>query len=96
MPAYVIYLGEVLDPDRYEEYKPLSAASILDAGGRFLVRGAAATPLEGDAPPPRTVVIEFPDRQSALDWYHGEGYTAAREVREGAAHAHMYVVDGVE
>ena len=52
--------------------------------------------LEGTAPPSRTVVIEFPTRQAAVDWYHGAAYTEARKVREGAAVANMYVVDGYD
>jgi uncharacterized protein (DUF1330 family) len=95
MPAYVIYQGEVLDPERYEAYKPLAAASIAAAGGRYVVRGGDVEVLEGDEPAGRTVVLEFPTMQAAVDWYRGEGYAEARRVREGAARARMYVVDGV-
>jgi uncharacterized protein (DUF1330 family) len=93
--AYVIYQGEVLDPERYEEYKPLAAASVEAAGGRYLVRGGAVEVLEGDAPAGRTVVVEFPTMQAAVDWYHGARYEEARRVRQGAARARMYVVDGM-
>jgi uncharacterized protein (DUF1330 family) len=96
MPAYVIYQGEVVDQDRYDEYRPLAAESIAAAGGRYVVRGGDVEVLEGEPPAGRTVVLEFPTRQAAIDWYHGEQYVAAREVREGAATARMYVVDGYE
>lgn len=95
MAAYVIYQGEVLDPERYEAYKPAAAASIEAAGGRYLVRGGDVAVLEGDPPAGRTVVLEFPTRRAALDWYHGERYREARRLRDGAARARMYVVDGV-
>jgi uncharacterized protein (DUF1330 family) len=91
----VIYQGEVLDPERYEEYKTLAAASITAAGGRYVVRGGDAELLEGDAPAGRTVVLEFPTRQAAVDWYRSDEYTEIRKVRVGAARARMYVVDGV-
>jgi uncharacterized protein (DUF1330 family) len=94
--AYVIYQGEVLDPVRYEEYKTRAAASLAAASARYVVRGGDVDVLEGDAPAGRTVVVEFPSRQAAIDWYHGAEYTAARAIRAGAAHARMYVVDGVE
>jgi uncharacterized protein (DUF1330 family) len=93
--AYVIYQGEVLDPERYEEYKTLAAASIVAAGGRYVVRGGDAEVLEGNAPAGRTVVLEFPTRQAAIDWYRSDEYTEIRKIREGAARARMYVVDGV-
>lgn len=95
MAAYVIYQGEVLDPARYEEYKSLAAASIIAAGGRYVVRGGDAEALEGDAPAGRTVVLEFPTRQAAIDWYRSDEYSEIRKIREGAARARMYVVDGV-
>jgi uncharacterized protein (DUF1330 family) len=95
MPAYVIYQGEVTDPQRYEEYKTRASHSILAAGGRYVVRGGDVEVLEGEPPAGRTVVLEFPDREAALDWYRGQNYTEARQIRQGAATARMYVVDGV-
>jgi uncharacterized protein (DUF1330 family) len=95
MPAYVIYQGEVLDPERYDEYKAKGAASILAAGGRYLVRGGDVEVLEGEAPAGRTVVLEFSSMQAAMDWYRSDEYTEIRKIREGAARARMYVVEGV-
>ena len=94
MSAYVIYEGEVLDPERYEDYKPKAAASIVAAGGTYLVRGGDVEVLEGEAPAGRTVVLEFPTMQAALAWYRSEEYTEVRKIREGAARARVYVVDG--
>ena len=96
MAAYVIYQGDVTDPERYEKYKVLAAASIVAAGGRYIVRGGDVEALEGDAPAGRTVVLEFATRQAAVDWYRSDEYTAIRQIREGAARARLYVVDGVE
>jgi uncharacterized protein (DUF1330 family) len=93
--AYVIYQGEVLDPARYDEYKTKAAASILAAGGTYVVRGGDVEVLEGEAPAGRTVVLAFPTRQAAIDWYRSDEYTQIRKIREGAARARMYVVDGV-
>ena len=95
MAAYVIYQGEILDPDRYDEYKPKAAASIIAAGGKYVVRGGDIEVLEGEPPAGRTVVLEFPTRQAAIDWYRSDEYTEVRKIREGAARARLYVVDGV-
>ena len=91
MAAYVIYQGEVTDPAHYEVYKEQAAASIAAAGGRYVVRGGEIEVLEGDAPAGRTVVLEFPTRRAALDWYRGDRYTEVRKLREGAARARLYV-----
>ncbi len=96
MAAHVIYQGEVLDAERYEEYKAQAAPSIVAAGGRYLVRGSQAEALEGDSPSGRTVLLEFPTMESAIDWYRSEEYSAIRKLREGVARANIYVVDGLE
>jgi uncharacterized protein (DUF1330 family) len=95
MPAYVIFQGDVQDEALYEEYKPKAAASIAAAGGRFLVRGGPAEQLEGDPVAGRNVVIEFPDRESALSWYHGDAYAEARALRQRASVGRMVLVEGV-
>ena len=95
MAAYVIYQGEVLDPERYEEYKVLAADSIAAAGGRYIVRGGEVDVLEGEPPSGRTVVIEFPTMEMARAWYDGARYTAAPSRTARAAAARMYAVDGV-
>lgn len=96
MAAYVIFQAEVTDEEQYTRYRAVSPATITAAGGRFISRGGATTHLEGDAVPGRTVIVEFPNRQAALDWYHGEEYVAARALRADAATGRMYVVDGID
>ena len=91
MAAYVIYEGEVLDQERYEDYKPKAAASIVAAGGRYLIRGGEVEVL---APAGRTVVLEFSTMQAARAWYRTEEYNEIRKIREGAARVRMYIVDG--
>jgi uncharacterized protein (DUF1330 family) len=93
--AYIIDQGEVLDAKRYDEYKAKAAASILVAGGEYLVRGGDVGVLEGESPPGRTVVLKFPSMKAALDSYRSDEYIEIRKIREGAARARMYVVDGV-
>ncbi|MDQ6695969.1 MAG: DUF1330 domain-containing protein [Actinomycetota bacterium] len=95
MTAYVIYQGEIIDPERYDEYKAKAAASIAAAGGRYIVRGGSVEVLEGDPPSGRTVVLEFPTMKAAVEWYQSAEYTEIRKIREGAALARMYVVDGI-
>ena len=96
MTAYVIYQGEVTDPARYEVYKEQAAASIVAAGGRYIARGGDVEVLEGDAPAGRTVVLAFPTRRAAVDWYRSPEYTQIKQLREGAALARLYVIDGVD
>jgi uncharacterized protein (DUF1330 family) len=93
--AYVVYQGEVTDPEGYERYKVLAQESIAAAGGRYVVRGGEVTVLEGDGPDGRVVLLEFPSVAAALAWYDGPAYREARALRAQVARARMYVVDGV-
>jgi uncharacterized protein (DUF1330 family) len=95
VPAYVIVTVDVTDPDQYEQYRPLAAASIEAAGGRYCARGGAVEVLEGDRAPGRVVIIEFPDVGSARGWYDGAAYRDARAVRAGAAVGSFLLVEGV-
>lgn len=93
-PAYVICDIDVSDPAGYDRYKQLSAPSVERHGGRYLVRGGDPQPLEGDWQPGRVVVLEFDDAAAARAWYESDDYTAARELRQGAATASFLLVQG--
>jgi uncharacterized protein (DUF1330 family) len=94
MTAYVLVDVEVTDPERYEEYKALGAASVEQHGGRYVVRGGAAEVLEGDRIPNRLVVLEFPDIETARRWYDSPEYRSARAARAGAATGTFILVEG--
>lgn len=94
MSAYVVYQADVTDPEQYAVYRAHTGPAIEKVGGRFLVRGGDFEVIEGEPPAGRTVLIEFPSYQVAIDFVRGE-YQEIRKLREGAATARMYVVDGV-
>jgi uncharacterized protein (DUF1330 family) len=96
MPAYVIVDVEVTDPERYEQYKAATPATIAAADGRFLVRGGELTILEGDWQPARLVVLEFENLAAAESWYESEAYQAAKKLRGGGARMRMVAVQGLE
>jgi uncharacterized protein (DUF1330 family) len=94
MPAYVIADVKVGNPVGYEPYRPLAAASIARFGGRFLVRGGTAELLEGTSEPERTVVIEFPDIDTARRWYNSDEYQQALKIRQANSTARVILVEG--
>jgi uncharacterized protein (DUF1330 family) len=94
MPAYVIAEIQITDPVAYDDYRPLAAASIARFGGRFIVRGGKADLLEGEPPPERIVVIEFPDPDIARRWYNSEEYQAALKIRQAASLGRVLLVEG--
>lgn len=94
MPAYIIADVKVTNPAGYEPYRPLAAASIARFGGRFLVRGGKAELLEGAGEPERSVVIEFPDVDTARRWYHSEEYQQALKIRQANSTGRLILVEG--
>ena len=96
MPAYVIVDIDVTDPERYEQYKAATPATITAADGRYLVRGGGITILEGDWQPSRLVVLEFESLAAAERWYESAAYQAAKKLREGGARMRMVAVQGLE
>ena len=95
MPAYVINDMEITDPQRFEEYKRLSPPTVAAYGGRFLARGGAVSPLEGDWQPRRLVMLEFPSMAQAQAWLDSPEYAPARRLRQLSANSRMVVIEGM-
>lgn len=83
----------VLGPD-VTEYLARIDATLVPFGGRFLVHGAPATALEG-AWSGDLVIIEFPDRPSAEEWYRSPAYQAILPLRTRNARSTVVLVDAV-
>lgn len=94
MPAYVIVDVEIHDPERYEEYKRLTPATLEKYGGRFVVRGGRCATLEGDWQPGRIVVLEFDSVEQARRWWDSPEYAPAKALRQSIATTGMIVVEG--
>ena len=95
MAGYIIGEIEITDPAIYETYRPLAAASVARHGGRFIVRGGAATRLEGQGDPKRVVVMEFPSLEAARAFYESEDYQVARKVRLASSRGRLLLVEGL-
>lgn len=93
--GYWIAHGRVDDPEKYDLYRAANAAPLAEYGGRFLVRGGARETVEGSALP-RTVVIEFPSYQAALDCYASDSYQAALKLRQGISTSDLVIAEGWE
>ena len=72
-----------------------SEAQLLHAPRRFLVRGGTREVPEGKVRG-RTVVLEFPSFQAALDCYGSPEYQAAKALRAGKGELDLVVVEGYD
>lgn len=95
MPAYVVSLIRITDPDQYARYTTIAGPAMVKYGGRFIIRGGAPQVLEGPPGINRTVVAEFESVEAARRFYDSPEYREARAAREGAAEFSMVVAEGL-
>ena len=92
MSAYILVQVDIYDNEVYEEYKKLTPDSLIPYGGEFIIRGLPVEAIEGEWKHDRMVLLKFPDRQKALDWYNSENYQKAKKIREKGSSANFFVV----
>ena len=95
MPAYMIAEIEITSAEGYAEYAKIVPATVEKYGGKFLVRGGKAHPLEGDWPERRRVIIEFPSIEQAKAWYASPEYAKPLAMRKAASKGRLVFLEGV-
>lgn len=92
MSAFVLVEVNIQDHVVYEEYKKLTPGSVEAYGGRFVIRGNPVLVMEGEWKYDRLVMLEFPTKEIALEWYNSKEYQEAKKIRENAASANFFIV----
>ncbi len=95
MSAYLVAHLNVTDPDAFEKYRAAVPEVIARFGGRYLVRGGAVEPLEGEWRVPRLVIIAFDSMAQAKRFYHSPDYQEILPLRQAAAQGEVVLVEGV-
>lgn len=95
MAAYAIVNVEVIDPERYEDYRREVLPTLTPFGGEFLVRGGRHEVLEGDWQPARLVVLRFPDMDQARAWYVSPDYQRILPIRQQNSTGTFVLVEGI-
>jgi uncharacterized protein (DUF1330 family) len=96
MRAYIVVEIDIHDPTTYERYKGMAPSSIAQYGGKYLVRGAKTTTLEGGWDPKRFVILEFPTADAAKKWWSSPEYAPAKAIRQKSSTTDMILVEGPE
>lgn len=95
MSAYLILDTKITDSAAYEAYKVKAKPIAEKFGGVYRVRGSEIDLLENDLwEPTRVVVIEFPSKDHARDFYNSEEYKPVRAIRQNNAACTVFLVDG--
>jgi uncharacterized protein (DUF1330 family) len=93
MTTYLIVNATVTDADGLMAYQKAVGPSLTGRNVKVLVSTNDATPLEGE-PGERAVILEFPTREEALDWYHSEAYQAVIGLRHGSTSGIAMLAEG--
>jgi uncharacterized protein (DUF1330 family) len=91
--GYWVAFADISDLEGYKAYMAENAKAFSKFGARFLVRGGRYEAAEGK-PRSRTVVIEFPSYQAAVDCYHSPEYAKAKALRTGKSIMDLSIVEG--
>jgi uncharacterized protein (DUF1330 family) len=94
MTGYLIANIDVQDDAAYDAYRSRTPAIIAQYGGRFIVRGGAITPLEGDMNVRRLVILEFPSVDAARRFYDSPEYQEVIPFRTRASEGALLIVEG--
>jgi len=94
--AYVIAHVTLTNAEQFvAEYGSKVKATVDAFGGQFLVRGGEVSYREGEPVGDVDVVIEFPDRATAIAWEESEQYQSILPGRTNNSVGKVVIVDGV-
>lgn len=85
MPAYVVSMMSVHDPETYARYTSRTPPIVKKYGGKFLTRGEAFTCVKGQDYDGRLVILEFPDKAAVKAWFADPDYEEAMAFRHAAS-----------
>jgi len=85
MTAFVVVHAKIKDQEKLGVYAKAAGQTVTEHGGKFTTRAPILETLAGDAHYDRFVLIEFPDSNSARNWYQSAAYQALIPNRNEAA-----------
>jgi uncharacterized protein (DUF1330 family) len=92
--VFVITEQTFIDEKKYnDEYAPKVLKTIKDHGGRFIVRTAEVTSLQGDPGPKRLVIIGFESMDEVKKWQSSKDYTDLKPLRDQVLKIRQFAVN---
>ena len=93
MKSYWVCIYEkIYNSEKLKEYAMKAKPAVEKYSGKFLVRGGKNRTNDG-INSPRTVVVEFPDYNTAVACYDSPEYQEAHDILEGHVLRHHQIVE---
>ena len=94
MKAYWVCIYEKIDnTEKLKEYAVKARPAVEKFSGKFLVRGGKNRTNDG-IESPRTIVVEFPDYNTAIECYDSAKYQEAHDILKGHVVRHHQIIEG--
>ena len=94
MKAYWVCVYEKIDnAEKLKEYAVKAKPTVQKFSGKFLVRGGKNRTNDG-IESPRTIVVEFPDYNTAIECYDSAKYQEAHDILKGHVVRHHQIIEG--
>jgi len=91
MTALIIVDLTPTNKEQLGVYSTRAAETLIPFGGEFIAKGSIDT-LHGESDFQMKVVIQFPDRDSATNWYHSDAYQKIIPTREQGMKSQFHLV----
>ena len=80
-----------IDKEKLSEYSSLAAQTLEPYGGNFIAKGPIET-LHGGSAFKVKAVIQFPNKDNAINWYNSDAYQAIIATRDEGMHSQFHLV----
>jgi uncharacterized protein (DUF1330 family) len=95
MRHYAVAELSITDPAWVRDYVAEVTSMVERRGGRYLARTAQIEQIEGDRTPPQVfLIIEWPSKEAAEEFYDSEEYRRHREARRAGASNDFFLIAG--
>ena len=91
---WIAIYKDLKNSENIKKYAEKATPAIKKYNGKILARGGKVKTIEG-TPSPRTVLIEFPSLQEAVNCYQSDEYQAAMKIGKGEFNRHIQIVEGI-
>ena len=91
MAAYIIVGLTPKDTDKLQQYGASVPPILAKYSGEILIKGPVEQ-LHGEFNYKAQVIIEFPSKEEALNWYNSDEYQALTEIRNKAMDSQFQLI----
>ena len=94
---YLLVDVDIHNIDEYKKYLNKVKPMVEKFGGKYLIKGGEIDAKETDLwKPTRIVLVQFPNKISALNWYNSEEYRPLKNLRLNNATSNILFIEGVD